>query len=416
MSSANAVELILVPEAVYGQTPALATAEAETIRFTTESLSGTPTTTTSAENRVDRMSGGQIVTGLEVGGAINGELSPDPTYQLLFQMGMMSTPVPESVSIDMEGGSLTKDAVNPQLATLVPDPGIGDLNLILKPGDMIVMEGFAAPNDANNGPLQVVSITPAGDSMQVTTKREAVTVAAVPAGVAAFRPASLSIGSELFSATFSKAYTDVLHAATTNEHSQRYPGGIVNGFNVGLTYGEIVSTVFNVLANGYLQEAPSLAQQIVAAGGTVDEAGDGQPLNASIDMGMVTIDGLPTEFCIESLSIALDNGNTPQNCLGKGAPTRYNAGTAAITIEASIYLADPSYDAFMPAKLKSTPIGMFFAAGNADGGYAFKLPAVQLSFPDPAVTGQNAPVMIAASGTAKVGPDTDRSALTLYYW
>jgi len=414
MSSANAVELILVPEATYGQTPALATATGGALRFTTESLSGTPTTTASQENRVDRMSGGQVVTGLEVGGAINGELSPDPLYQLLFQMGMMSDPVPGAPPLDLVGGSFVKDATNPQLAEVTILAG--DLNADLMVGQMILLSGFADPATANNGPSTVVSIDPAGLSMQVTTKREAVTVDPIPAGtVEATAPSYLDIGSEVFSATLSKAYTDVLHLVSTDEHSQRYPGSIVNGFTVALTYGELVGVVFTTLANGYIQEAPSLSQQIEAAGGTINPAGTAEILNASIDMGMVTIDGLPTEFCIEALSISLDNGNTPQNCLGKAAPTKYQAGTAAITIEASIYLADPSYDAFMPAKLKATPIGMFFAVGNDDGGYAFDLAAVQLSFPDPAVTGQNAPVMIDASGLAKVG-DGGASALRLYYW
>jgi hypothetical protein len=132
-------------------------------------------------------------------------------------------------------------------------------------------------------------------------------------------------------------------------------------------------------------------------------------------MGLVTVDGLPTAYCIESLKITLENGNTPQNCLGHPAPTRYQAGTAAIKIDASIYLADAAYDAFMPGKLAATPIGMMFATSNEDGGYAFDLAAVQLSFPDPAVTGLNAPVMIAATGTAKVGPG-GASALRVYYW
>lgn len=411
MSSANAVELILVPEATYGQTPAPAAAVAQVIRFTTESLSGTPTTTTSQENRVDRMSGGQIVTGLEVGGAINGELSADPAYQYLFKLGMMKAPVAASVAIGLSGGSLTKDPVNPQLATLaIPS---GDFNAAFDPGDMVLLSGL--DDAANNGPSQIVSIAGGGLSMVVTTKREAVDDASLAVAAEVERPAFLDIGSTVFSATLSKAYTDVLHALTTDQHSQRYAGSIVNGFSVALSYGEIATVVFNTLANGYLQEAPSLRQQIEDASGTITPAGTAAPLNASIDMGMVTIDGAPTEFCIETLSIALDNGNTPQNCLGKAAPTRYNVGTANITVEASIYLACPSYDAFMPAKLTQEPVGMFFAAGNADGGFAFDLRAVQLSFPDPAVTGQNAPVMIDAAGVAKVG-DGGASALRVYYW
>lgn len=408
--AANAVQDIMVREATYGQTPPLATAEARTIRFTTEALSGTPTTTTSAENRTDRMSGGQVVTGLEVGGDINGELSPDPAYWDLFEMGMMSAivaPVPVGAAVSV---TLTKDGTNPQLAVI--DVTGADLAADgIEPGDVLLLSGFA--NAANNGPAQVVAVSDV-DSAQVTTKRDAVTETA--AAVTVTRPGYADIGTDIISATFSKSYTDVPHLATGEHHSQRYPGGIVNGFNVGLTYGEIASVVFSILANGYIQEHPSLAQQIETAGGDVLPPGTANPLNASIDLGMVTVDGLPTDYCIESLSIALDNGNTPQNCLGHAAPMKYNPGKAAITVEASIYLSDTSYDAFMPGKLTMQPVGFLFAAGNLDGGYAFEMPAVQLSFPDPGVTGQNAPVMIDAAGSAKVGPAERPSALRVYMW
>lgn len=409
MSSANSVQDIFVRETQYGVTPPLATAEAFTARLTTETLSGTPTTTTSQENRTDRMSGGQIVTGLEVGGEINGELSPDAAYRELFSMGMMM-PWQAAATIPTAGGiGLTKDATNPQLATIAITGATLLADLVA--GDVLILGGFT--HEANNGPAQVVEVID-DTSAQVTVKRDAITEAA---GVqTASRPQYADIGKEVLSATFSKAYTDTLHLATGDQHSQRYPGGIVNSFTVDLNYGQIVTAIFAILANGYVQEAPSLAQQIVTAGGTVNPPGTANPLNASIDLGMVTIDGAPTDFCIEKLQIVLDNGNTPQNCLGHAAPMRYNPGTAGIAITATIYLSDPSYDAFMPGKLTMQPVGMMFAAGNSEGGYAFEMPAVQLAFPDPGVTGQNAPLMIDAKGTAKVGPPENPSALRIYAW
>jgi hypothetical protein len=411
MSSANAVELVLLPEATYGTTPPLNAAQAGLVRFTKETLSGTPTTTESTENRLDRMSGGQIVTGLDVGGAIDGELSPDAVYQRLFQMGMMdASPTPATAPLSLSGGSYTKDATNAQLANLGL-PG-GGLDAFVT-GDMVILAGL--DDDAANGAAQVVSVNPDGRGAQVTARPAAGDTATIAAGATVARPACLSIGVDTISATLSKAYTDVLHDVTTDAHSQRYTGAICNGFSVGLTYGQLVTITYNLLANGYLQEAPSLAQQIDTAGGTIADAGTANVLNASIDMGLVTVDGLPTAYCVESLKITLDNGNTPQNCLGHAAPSRYNPGTAKITLEASIYLADAAYDAFMPGKLKAEPVGMLFAVSNDAGGYAFELTAAQLSFPDPAVTGQNAPVMIAASGTGKVGPG-GASALRVYYW
>ena len=57
----------------------------------------------------------------------------------------------------------------------------------------------------------------------------------------------------------------------------------------------------------------------------------------------------------------------------------------------------------MPAKLSQEPVSMLITMENDDGGYAFELRAVQLSFPDPSAGGQNQQTMIEASGVGKVG-------------
>jgi len=68
----------------------------DTARFTSESLSGTPETQVSAELRTDRMSSGQVVTGLVVGGDINFELSRDVFFDDWFEAGLMTTWVAKS--------------------------------------------------------------------------------------------------------------------------------------------------------------------------------------------------------------------------------------------------------------------------------------------------------------------------------
>jgi Phage tail tube protein len=408
MSSASAVEIIAVPEVVYGKQPAFSAATvADVVRYVSESLSGTPTTTQSQELRRDRMSGGLVVTGLESGGDINIELSKDALYEEFIAGAMMNA---WTAGEDWTGSfSLTKDPANEQLATLagaaLPSGPTGQQ---ISVGDVLFLSGFA--HAANNGPVQVVSTA---GGIKVAVPRAAATEDAVSAKVQ--YPDHVDIGSLVRSWTLSKAYTDVLHDATTDEHSQRYSGSLVNTMNLNIAYGEIVTGVFGFLANGYEQEHPSMRQQIIAAGGTVTPASTSIPLNGSIDMPMVTVDGQPTDFCIQSLTLSLSNNATPQNCIGKLAPQRYNLGTATIDISASIYLGDASYDRFMPAKLKATPISMLFAAVNDSGGYAFDLRAVQLSFPDPAASGGDQPVLIDASGTAKVGAG-GASSLRIWRW
>ena len=413
MSSSNQVRIIAVPESTYGLTPALdVSTVVHPMRHVSESLSGTPQTTESQESRSDRMSGGQVVTGVNSGGDVSGELSQSDAFDFFLSMAMMSQWQEELALAGTHAATHTKDLTNPQLATLTVTgldiDNVDGAGGVLAVGELIVVSGFV--NAANNGPRQVTALT-VPNTLQITVPRESVDETAVAVTLSV--PAYLDIGEETISATLSKAYEDVTHEATTNEHSQRYTGALVNQLSVNLSWGAICTESLTFVANGYLQEAPSLRQQIEAGGGTVPPASTDQPLNGSVDMPMVTVDGEPTDYCIESLTFTLNNNLTPQNCLGKIAPTKYSAGTAAIAVTANIYLGDPSYDAFMPKKLTLQPVSMMFAAVNLDGGYAFDFRAVQLSFPDPANGGKDTQVMINATGVAKVGPD-GTSALRIY--
>lgn len=401
MSSSNLVSVIAIPETDYGKTPTIdGTVVAATARFTDESLSGTPTTTESAAVRADRMSGGLVVTGMDVGGDINFELAKDPFFDQFFALGMMSDW--QTATAPVAAVALSPDPNDDQQATLT---GTG-VSAGLAVGDVIRFEDAGNPGDYYY--MTVTQVTDADNLVVATTRGQA----AIAAG-SVIRPAYVDIGTTIHSVTLAKAYRDVLHLATTDEHSQSYAGSIVSGFSVSAQYGNIVTGTFNTMANGYKQESPSLEQQIATAGGTVNPAGTSNPLNASIDVPVVTVEGEATTFCIESFNISLDNGLTPQNCIGSIAPKKYELGTAAISIDASIYLGDQSYDKFMPNKLTQEPISMTFIMSNFEGGYAFVIPAVQLSFPDPASGGGNQPVMINAAGTAKVGPN-GASALRIY--
>lgn len=409
MSSPSQVAVIAIPEVEYGKTPDLVTAEGFAVRFTGESLSGSPQTTASAELRTDRMSGGMVITGLETGGDVNFELSKDPGYEE-FMAGFMMNEWVTGVPLPITVVSLTKDVDNDQLATIVITGSTADIDgngRPLVPGDIISLTGFDTP--ANNVPVQVSEITSGTDILAVvprSTVTETVATSTLTLGD------YVDIGAAIQSWTLSKAYLDVPHLATTDVHSQRYTGSLVNTMSLNVTYGQIVTGTFGFLANGYDQELPSLQQKIETAGGTIEPAGTSNPFNGSIDMPTLTVDGLPTDFCIQSLSIDGSNNATPQNCIGYIAPMKYNLGTVTLTITASIYLGDQSYDKFMPAKLSMIPISIMFAVAGPDGGYAFDLRAVQLVFPDPSASGDS-PVMIDASGTAKVG-DGGASAMRIW--
>ena len=401
MSSGNLVSVIYAPETVYGVEDApLSTVTANTVRFTSESLSGTPTTSESAAIRVDRMSGGQITTGLDVGGGLDWELSAGKFFDDWFEASMMST----WVAAEILSTDVTLSPTTPTQANLIIT---GDFTTIgVAVNDVLQLVPASGPCIV----LSVISITSTTEVV-VATPTDTPAISSVAMNVEI--PENLSIGTEQKSFTIGKSYLDTPHDLTTDLHSQTYTGSLVSAFNVSCNYGEISTGSFTTLGNGYVQEYPSYEQRIIAAGGSVSPAGTEQPVNASIDVPLVTSAGTSADYCIESFTIDLDNGLNAQSCIGEIAPSGYILGTAAIAITASIYNSDNAYDIYMPNKLTQAPISMTFTMDNSDGGWAFFLPAVQLSFPDPASSGQNTTVMLDATGTAKVGADGG-SALIIY--
>ena len=403
MSSANLVSVTYVPEAEYGVTPSpLSGVTLDTARFTSESLSGTPTTTESQLIRSDRLSSGQVATGLDTGGGIDFELCRGTFFDDFLGAGMMNDWVAASdLSTDV---TLTPNGLDPQLATLTVT---GDLSTIpVVAGDVLQL----IPAAGSPVVVQVISVTSTTEAEVATMRDQA---AIVSESMTVSLPSHTTIGKTQKSFTVSKAYTDILHDSGSDEHSQRYTGSLVSTVNVSATYGEIVTGSFGTLGNGYLQEAPSLSQQVVTAGGTVNPADTSLPLNASIDVPLVTASGVASTYCVESFTIDLDNGLDPTQCIGKLTATGYTLGTAAINVTANIYASDTAYDTFMAEKLTQEKISMMFTMINTDGGYSFSLQGIQLNFPDPASEGLNQQTMLNATGTGSVGPNGE-SSLTIY--
>jgi len=89
MSESNRVEIKYVAESTYGTTPTNSTAW-QALRFTSHSLSGSPSTVVSKEIRSDRQVSDLILVSQQVGGEIQGEFSC-LTYDDLIQAAMGGT-------------------------------------------------------------------------------------------------------------------------------------------------------------------------------------------------------------------------------------------------------------------------------------------------------------------------------------
>lgn len=144
MSSSNLVKISSIEEIVYGVTPA--TGEFKTVRYTSESLSGTPQTAESTEIHSDRTAGGQVQVGLDVGGDINAELSADSTLTDFIRGAMMQK---EWAETDTDTNEFIIDPIGKTITT-------EDSTLDLAIGDLIVISG--ATDEKNNGMAYVKAV------------------------------------------------------------------------------------------------------------------------------------------------------------------------------------------------------------------------------------------------------------------
>lgn len=392
MSSSNRVRVALIEEATYGVTPGAG--NFSTMRYTSEALSGTPETTESQQIRVDRQSSGQVVTGLTVGGETNHEIAKDAVLDGLIESAMYSTfSNPSAVSVDLD--------IDESARTLTRAAGSFITDGVVV-GDVIELDSFTnTENNVNVMALQVTAtvITYGGPDGMVDENGSGTT----------FKIADkIAIGTTKKSYSMEKAFDDLTTKAIN------YRGMIASQMALSFTYGEIATMNFTFQGNDYA--TADQASEFMTDGRTIDPAATTNSMNGSIDMPFIvtssggTLD--PTTFCIQSVELTLNNNLTPQTCIGQIAPQDYSEGTAQIEVSLSAYLADENWN-LLGKKLTQEAFSFGFMVENGDGFYGFFLPAIQVSFDDPASAGQNQDVILNMSGTAKVGANQE-SALTIY--
>lgn len=363
-------------------------------RFTQEKYSGTPETTESAQIRTDRQSSGQVVTGLTVAGGHSFELGKEKAIEdfmesAMFSAWQASSPVTGTFAIDMADKKMTRSAGS------FADEGV-------KLGDFLVLSNFVAAENnvivmvTEVSALYIVFAHPAG---MIDASAESATYQVAD---------KISIGTTKKSMTVEKTFLDMTEKAII------YRGCLVSQMELNVEYGSIVNGSFETMGNGY---DPVEADSDFASDGTwIDDAATSQSMNGSVDMPFVATDVTGSwdqdAFCLQSLKLTLNNNLTTLNCIGRAAPESYSPGTAQIGAELSSYLKDSNWD-MLARKLSQAPFAIGFLLQNIDGWYGFFIPAIQVSFDDPASGGQNQEISMDMKGTAKVGANGE-SALTIY--
>jgi len=393
MSSSNRVKIAAIKEVSYGVTPGAG--NFSDCRYTSESLSGTPDTTESQQIRTDRMSSGQVVTGLDVGGDLNFELAKETPLEDFMASAMFSAwNVQAPTTRDLEVDATAKKIIA-TTGSFITDG--------FKKGDFAKLSTMVSA--ANNVRLLITSVS----ALELEYISENPLVDETKVNAVLTRADKLTIGTTPSSFSIEKIFTDLTTKAID------YVGMLVGAMTINAQYGELMTGSFTFAGNGY--KAVDQAADMMTNGRTINPAATSDTINGSIDMpflatsattGVLSADDL----CIQTVSIELDNNLTDLTCIGKAAPENYDPGTAAISVSLSTYLKDSSWS-LLPKKLTQEPFELAFAVLNSYGGYGFYIPALQASFDDPASAGQNQQVSLELEGVAKVGPNGE-SALTIY--
>lgn len=387
MSSANRVRVLIGPEVTYG---VASSGPFETLNLTSESLSGTPETTESQTIRADRQPSGQISTGLSLEGSVNMELAKEDSIDDLMEAAMFSTwQTPGAVGADL---TIT-------VAGKTIDRAAGDFNNDVRVGDVITLAGFDTP--ANNTDVMVAEIVDVDTIRYVGGEGMA---DEIKAGVT-FKVADyLEIGTTQKSFSVEKAFQDLTNKAIN------YLGMLVNTMNLAFQYGEIATVEFGFNGNGY--DPVDQAADFVSNGHTINNPATTNKMNGSIDAALIAEGSsgsfIDASYCINQLNLGLNNNLSARTCIGKLAPDSYSEGTAQIETSIGFYNADESWG-LLDKKQDQTSLDIGFILRNSGGLYGFYLPAVQVSFEDPAAGGINQDIIISASGQAKIGPNNENA-------
>jgi len=367
-----------------------------TARFTSEKYSGTPETTESQQIRTDRMSSGQVVTGLTVNGGHNIELAKEPAIEDFLESAMFNT------WDDSFAAQNRNFAIN--VTTHVITSGSGSfIDDGLEVGDIIVLSNFT--DSVNNVPVQVTEIT---DALNIKFAGPVTMVTCVSEAATYQRASKLVIGTTKKSLTIEKTFLDLTTKALI------YRGCLVSQMSLDVSYGSLISGSFETQGNDY--DSADAASEFASYNEDINDPATTNSLNGSVDMPFITtnVTGsfVQDSFCIQSLKLALANNLSTQTCIGRAAPENYNPGTAALTIDLSSYLKDANWD-MLARKLSQEAFALGFMVQNTDGWYGFFMPALQVSFDDPSSGGQNQDISMEMKGTAKVGANGE-SALAIF--
>src|SRR5690606_34609713 len=148
-----------------------------------------------------------------------------------------------------------------------------------------------------------------------------------------------SIGTTKKPLTIEKTFLDLTNKAII------YRGCLVSNFELNIAYGSLISGTFQTMGVEY--DAVDDEEDFATYNSDIEDPATTNSLNGSVDMPFVatnvTGSWAQDQFCLQSLSLALNNNLTTQECIGQAAPQDYSPGTAQLTANLSSYLKDANW-------------------------------------------------------------------------
>ena len=386
MSSANLIAHRYKKELVFGELNPGGTWQ--DVSKTSAQFSGTPDTIVSATIRSDRLSSGNVITGMTVNATLSNELSRTVVHDEFLEATMMdpweATPAPIG-PIDLDYTAATG------ILTSVAG-GLDGLAV----GDAFTITGMTVDAAAYNlTTVFVVLVVTDGNTITAVTSSAVEDFADAAATIQG--DAQVIIGKVMSSYTWEKQYLDLTDKAID------YYGEVFSSFTASFNYGAAVTIDYEMQGAGKTIPTTPLTQP--AGADPVLPAPTEDFFNVATSMPLLIMDGEVATSCIEGITVSLDNGLSAKNCVGTLKKAGYDLGTASVEVTVNAHFSDANFD-FLQKILDQDTVTIAWPVVDSDGyGYHFQV-SCQLTADDPdADGGQDSQAMLALTGGGAIGAD-----------
>jgi len=391
-ASASAAQVRYLEEVVRGTTPSGNPTE---IRVTGESLNQSVESAASQELRDDRMTPDSILTGGQVGGALNFEMSFE-TYDTFLEALLAGT----FATIGTDSTDPVADATFSSTDNSLNSAGNSIPYTLIALGQWVRVA--SARTAANVGIYRAsTTVAATGAKLRFDTAVKTVTTDAV-AHMATISSARLKNGvAALRTFSMEKEFTDV------SQHFM-FTGCGVESASLDFSTGSMLTGSFNFLGQSCTR---ATATQFPSGLGSV-VAATTSPVMNSVQGTTVLLDGASLgESCAESFSLNIGTGLRGIRCLGSGLGfSALVLGTFEITANLNIFFGAASSAAVYDKMILNQPLSFAIAVSDANGkGYGFNLDRAKLSSCEIVAGGINTDVIMNLGLTATI--DTVSNAM-----